>query len=62
VNRIKWIGIAAAMWLAILAAGNIGLRRTEQALALSCARASSGTDQAIVDCYHTYGLIAKDLE
>jgi hypothetical protein len=37
-------------------AGLIGYERQAQAYALQCARASDGTDSAIVDCFHRYGL------
>jgi len=60
--RIKWALLGIAFWLAIVAAGNLGLRRTEEASALTCARASDGTDSAIVQCYVDRNLpIPKDL-
>lgn len=36
---------------AAIYAGDTGLDRVEQAQALQCARASDGTDAAIVQCY-----------
>lgn len=57
-SRDAWAWFAA--WLLTLAAaalaGHIGLTRVETALALQCAKASAGTDAAIVDCYARYGL------
>lgn len=45
---------------AIYNAGDAGADRVEQALALKCARASSGTDSAIADCYRKYSQPCPD--
>lgn len=51
-KRFLLIAAAIALWAAMLyAAGIAGANRVEQALALKCARASDGTDQAIADCF-----------
>lgn len=48
---------------ACVLAGHAGLRRVEEASALSCARASDGTDSAICDCYARYGLdVPEDMQ
>lgn len=45
---------------AIYYAGDAGADRVEQALALKCARASEGTDQAIADCFARYSQPCPD--
>lgn len=53
---IGWLLAAAACAVLAYWAGDTGARRVETALALQCARASSGTDSAIVECFNRYGL------
>lgn len=55
-RAMGWLFAAVLCFLAAIAAGHIGLRRVEEASALQCAKNSDGTDAAIVECYHQYGL------
>ena len=50
-TKLKWTLGFLVIWLALVACGNWGLRRTEEASALACARASDGTDSSIAHCY-----------
>lgn len=51
IRRLGYVWLCGVFFLAIVEAGHIGLRRTEEASALNCARASDGTDMAIAQCY-----------
>ena len=50
-NTLKTLAVLITACVSMYAAGSIGLARVEEASALSCARASSGTDQDIAACY-----------
>lgn len=50
-SKLKWTAGFIALWLALVACGNIGLRRTEVYAAEQCVRASDGTDSAVEACY-----------
>ena len=59
-NFFLWVLLAAGTAACCLAY-DCADRRVREARAMSCAKASAGTDQAIAECFERFGLEARDL-
>ena len=60
--RTLWTLFVMLCLAVLIAAGHVGARRVEHALAMRCALASDGTDGELAECFVKYGLpVPEDL-